>query len=139
MRADTLVAVAHILRQAEDAAQVDVALDRRFHLVQRDAAGGRDVGDAGHEACCERTEEILHRRRPLVGPAQHGRMVTVRLIAGDVGLLATGAEKLLHCRDAVRAGNPAAAGTEAELRQLGLPGHGVDRGEQRRRVDAIAR
>src|ERR671910_350671 len=41
------VAVAHVVRQSEDAVEVDVALDRRLDAVQVDAARGRDVGDAG--------------------------------------------------------------------------------------------
>ena len=66
--ADLLVAVADLVRQPEDAEQVDVALDGRLDRVEVHAAGRGDVGDAGGEAGGEGVEQELDRRRGVVPP-----------------------------------------------------------------------
>jgi hypothetical protein len=69
---DALVAVAHRLpdglTEAEDAEQVDVTLHRGLHLGERDAPGGRDVGQPRGEARGDRVEQELDRRRCLARP-----------------------------------------------------------------------
>ena len=54
-------------------------------------------------------------------------------------MLAARAEKAVHRALAVRAGEPAAVGAELELGEFRLGSDGVDRGEQRRRIDAVHR
>src|SRR5215208_6409788 len=47
--ADGLEAVPHLVRNAEDALKIDVALDERADLGQLHPAGSGDVSDAGRE------------------------------------------------------------------------------------------
>ena len=135
---DLLVPVAHrAVRKAQDAKQVDVALDGRGDLGQLHAAGGGDVGDPGGQAGGERGQQHLGRRGGVVLAYQHLRVVGVH----DGGLLVlhllAGAEVAVHGRSAVRAGQPGVAGPELERGDLGLALDGVQGGEQGRDVDAV--
>src|SRR5262245_34324651 len=59
---DVAVAVADLVRDAEDAAKVDVALDEGSHPVELDAAGGGNVADPGGQASRESMKQPLDRR-----------------------------------------------------------------------------
>ena len=45
--------------------------------VEVDAAGGGDVGEAGGEAGGQGVQQVLDRRRAVVGADEHGRVVGV--------------------------------------------------------------
>src|SRR6476646_5673513 len=83
---DLLVAVADLVRQPEDAQQVNVALDGRGDLGESDAAGGGDGGDTCGEAGDQGVQQVLGRCRAVVLADQHGRVVGgegERLAVGD--------------------------------------------------------
>src|SRR5262245_5278066 len=91
---DLLVAVAHLVGEAQDAEQVDVTLHSGGNGLQRYAAGRRDVGDAGGQAGGDRVQEELHRRRPLAGAHEYGRVVgVVGEVRGAAGVLRARAEE----------------------------------------------
>ena len=76
--ADPLVAVAHLVGQAQDALQVDVAFDLRFHRCQGHAARRGDVGDAGGDAAGQAVQEEFDRASDHeILPDEHGRMIGV--------------------------------------------------------------
>jgi len=137
--ADRLEPVTHLVREAKDAAQIDVAFDRRLRLAELDAARGGDVGDAGCEAGCDRVQQPFDRRRGGVGPAQDHRVVALAVVRRKVRVLLAGSEEALHCALAVGAGNPARVGAELKFSELGLGADGVDGGEQGWGIDAIER
>ena len=136
--ADVVVAVAHLGVDAEDAAQVDVALDGRRHALQVDAAGRRDVGDPAHQAGTQRVEQQLGRGRGVVLPDEHhgvvggdrGRLLVLVLLAGPVEA-GDGAA-------AVRPADPLVRRAELELGQRRLVPHDADGGEERLDIDAVA-
>ena len=90
---DLLVAVADLLGQAEDAEQVDVALDGGGDLGEVHAARGGDVGHAGGQAGGQGVQQVLDRRRAVVGADEHGRVVGVGGVRGGVAHLLLGAEE----------------------------------------------
>ena len=75
MSNETRIASKHLFRQAENAAQVDVALDRRFGLGEPDTARRGDICDASREAGCNGVQQPLDRGRRGVGAAQHHRVI----------------------------------------------------------------
>ena len=137
--ADLLVAVADLVRQSEDAPQVDVTLDRRLDGGQLHAAGGGDVGDARRQTGCQTVEQDLDRGRPLVLADEHLGVVAVVLEVALVAVRATGSVEGLDPATAVGAGLPLVGRPELELGQLGLLTDHVDGGEQVGRVDAVER
>src|SRR5580704_8893305 len=84
-------------------------------------------------------ENPLHRRGGGVSAGQDRRMVALSGIWSNVRMLGARAEKAVHRALAVRAREPAALGAELELGEFRLGADGVDRGEQRRRIDAVHR
>ena len=88
--------------------------------VERHAADGGDVADAGGEAGGEALEQELDRRRAVVGADEHGRVVGVGDERRLVPLLAAGAGEVVDGDAAVGAGDPACPGAELELGELGL-------------------
>src|SRR4029077_7108158 len=75
--ADTLVAIAHLVRQPQDAAEVDVAFDARLHRRESDPTNGRNVADACCNARREPVQKEFDRGGPAVLPHQHGGMIGV--------------------------------------------------------------
>ena len=77
---DLLVAVADAaVGEAEDAEEVDVALDGGADLGELDAAGGGDVRDACGQAGGDGVQQVLHRGRRVVGADEDRRVVGVDL------------------------------------------------------------
>ncbi len=134
---DVLVAVADLVRQSEDAQQVDVTLDSRGDLREGDAAGCGDVGDACGEAGGEGVQYVLDRRRAVVRPDQHGRVVGVEREWLPVGHFLLGAVEAVERRPVVGPADPAVGGPELELGDVGVAFHGVECGEQGCGVDAV--
>ena len=137
---DPLEPVAHLVGDAEDAAQVDVALDGRGDLGQRDAAGGGDVAEAagqaggrGPRAAARPGWGRCPRRRARPG----GRRA--RVWSCGPGVLLAGAVEAVDRGLVVRAADPAVAGARNWKRpSSGCSGDQVDGGEQGGGVDAVA-
>src|SRR5690606_41190405 len=72
-----------------------------------------------------------------ISPAQHIRMIPIRLEREHVLLFAPGAIAAVYGALAVRARSPAVPGAELILRELRLTAHDVDGCEQSRRIDAV--
>src|SRR6516162_7189142 len=135
---DLLVAGADVAVQAEEAVQVQVALDRGLHAVQGDAAGGGVVDDRAGYAGREGVQDVLDGVRCPVLAEQDRRLVGVhgkRLGAGGVFL--AGAVEVLDRRAAVAAVDPVVAGPELKPRQRGFGGDVVDRPGEAVEVDAV--
>ena len=77
VHADAFEPIAYGVVQSEDAAQVDVALDRGRDLGERDTAGRSDVGQATGQAGGQSVQEVFHRRRPGIAASQNRRVIGV--------------------------------------------------------------
>ena len=135
---DGFVPVADLGVQTQDAEQVDVALDGCGDLVEVDAAGGGDVGQAAHEAGAQRVEQQLGRGRSVVGADEHRRVVGADHGLALVEVLLAGSIEATDGALVVGAAHPAVGGAELEARDLRLGADGVERGEQRLDVDTVA-
>ena len=74
---DPTKAPAYLVRQPEDAEQVDVTLERRLDLRQRHSPGGCDVGQTRRQAGRQSVKDELDRRHATVTADEHRRMVGV--------------------------------------------------------------
>src|SRR6516225_440474 len=104
---DVLIAGADAAVQAEEAAQVQVALDRGLQAVQCDAAGGGVIDDRARHARREGVQDVFDRVGGPVLAEQNRRLVGAhaeRLGAGDVFL--PGAVEVLDGGAAVAAVDP---------------------------------
>ena len=135
--ADLLVAVADRL-EAEDAVEVDVAGHGGADLGERHTSRGRDVGQARGEAGRQGVEHELDRGRAVVLADEDGRVVGVEDELALVRALLADAEEVGDRRSAVRALLPLVVGAELELRGGRHLLDGVEGGEERRGVDAVA-
>src|SRR4029079_15336649 len=135
---DLLVAVADLIGQAEDAEQVDVALDSGLELGEVDAARRSDVGQARSEARRQGVQHEFDRRRRVIGAHENGRMIGVERPRLPVGHLLHRPVETVDGRLVVRAADPPVGGAELELGDLRRRLHRVERGEERCRVDAVA-
>src|SRR5664279_1276142 len=133
------VAVADGVGQPENAQQVDVALDGRGHPVQGDAAGGRDVAQPRRQARGDGVQQEFHRGRAVVVADQDGRVIGVKAEGfGSTGVFLTRTEETLDAGTVVGSVDPLVAGPELELRDLRLPLHGIEDGEQAWDIDTVA-
>src|SRR6185312_10863919 len=82
-------------------------------------------------------QHVLDRRRAVVRTDQHRRMVGVERERLTVVHLLLGAVEAVDGRAVVGPAHPGVGGPEAELRDVGIALHGVDRGEQGRGIDAV--
>src|SRR5690606_37913829 len=135
--ADAPVAVPDLVGEAEDALDVEVALDRGLDLLEPDAARRGDVADPGGEAGAETGQEQLDRKRPVVGPDEDRRMVRVYDELAHVLLLAARAVEGADGAAGVGSRLPGRRRAEAERGQLALRVHRVDRGEEGGGVDPV--
>jgi hypothetical protein len=99
--------------------------------------GRGDVGDARGDARGQRVQQVLDRRRAVVRPDQHRRVVGVEGERLPVGHLLLGPVEAVDRRLVVGPVEPAVGGPELELGEVGIAFHGVERGEQRSGVDAV--
>ena len=116
--ADAREAVADLVGEAERAADVHVALERRLDLGQAHLARRRDVDERRRQARGQRVQQVLGRVRAGVGAEQDGRLAGVdRERLGARGVLLAGAVEALDRRAVVGAVDPAVAGAELEARR----------------------
>src|SRR5262249_49522612 len=113
--ADSLVAVADLVREAKNALEVDVSLDSRLNRREVHTPHCSDVADAGGDTRGEAVEEELDWRRPTVLADEHRRMIRSVRELRFVFVLAAGAAERLDARLAVRSALPRVAGAEPEL------------------------
>ena len=136
---DLVEAVAHLVRQAERAADVHVALELRLHLGQPNSARRRDVDERGGQARGQRMQQHLRRVGAGVGADQDRRLAGVELERlGPRGVFAARGVEVLDRRAVVRAVDPAVGGAELERPELRLGLDRVEGREQRLGVDAVA-
>ena len=120
MDPDGAEAVADVLIDAEDAADVHVRLERRLDRMQLDAAVLGDGRNAGGEAACEAGQHDLDRRRRLVLGGEDLGMVGVDGELFLVRLLGAQPEEVLDGRAAVRSVDPFDTSTRhLKLRRAG--------------------
>ena len=134
---DVVEAVADVAVDAEDPADVVVALDRRLDRAQLDPAVLRDRRDAGGQAARQAHEEVLDRRDPVVLGGEDLGVIGVEHGLGLVALLLAEAEVVLDRRLAVHAVLPRGRRPPRELRRLRAPREGFARVEQRLDVDSV--
>jgi hypothetical protein len=137
--ANALIAVADVLRQAQDAAKVHVAFDRGLDAVQLHTSRRGDVRDAGGQAARQRDQQEFNRGRAGVVADEHCRVVGIELEHAHVLMLAAGTAERLDAAAAVGPAHPLIPGAKLEVRERRRPLDGVDRGEEGRRVDAVQR
>src|SRR5262245_26376527 len=139
MDADPLVAAPNLVGEPECAEEVDVALDRRFDLVEGHAPGGGDVADPGGETGSQGVEEEFDRSRRVVSTHQNGRMVGV--VGEGLGMLLFSARPVVRIDPAAAVSPllPGVDGPELELGELRLRLDDIDRCEQRRSIFAVHR
>ena len=137
--ADLAEAVAHLVGEAERAADVHVALERRLDGGQAHLARGRDVDQRGGQAGRQRVQQGLGRVRAGVAAEQDRRLAGVereRVRARRV--LLAGAVEGLDRRAVVRAVDPAVLGAELEDAERGVGLDRVERAVHLLAVDAVA-
>src|SRR4051794_17676433 len=135
---DLLEAGARGLVEPEEAAQVDVALDRGLQAFEHDSAGGRVIDDRARQARGEGLEQVFARVGSVVLAEEHRRPVGVedeRLHAR--GVLLAGAVEALDGGAVVAAVDPVVAGTELEARQGGVGADVLDRAGEAVEVDSV--
>src|SRR5215207_2241865 len=117
--ADALEAVARLIVDAERAAHVHVAGQRRLDRRELHLARRGDVDDRGCQARGQRVQQVLGGVWPGVGAEQDRRLARVELeCLAAAGVLAAGGIEALDRRAVVGSVDPAVAGAELELRQL---------------------
>jgi hypothetical protein len=119
--------------------QVEVALDLVAELLDLDALGGRVVRVADRVAEGQRLEDELDSVRSGVGAEEDRRLVADQLERLRA-LRGRGARVLELADRAVVSppGLPGAAGSEGELRDVGVGLHCPDGGDEAIDVDAVA-
>src|SRR5215469_16718609 len=105
--------------------------------MQRDAAGRRDVRDAGSQARGQRMQHVFYRCGTIVLAAQHRWMVRVGGVGCLMTMLSAGAGEVRHRGTHMGATQPLAVGPELEGAELGLILDDVYCGEQGGRMDTI--
>ena len=136
---DLLEAVAVVVRQAERAAHVHVALERRLHLRQMHAAHGGDVDERGGQAGGQRVQQVLGRIRPGVGAKQDRRLAGVdHELGGARGVLLVGRVEIADRGAVVCTLDPAVPRPELEPGERRVVLDRVQRPEQLPGVDAVA-
>src|SRR6185312_5918993 len=135
---DLAEAVADLVRQAEDPAQVDVALHPGLDRFQVDLADRGDVTQARGQARRQRREQELGRRRRGVPAHQHRGVVRLDGERAVVLLLGAYAVERADLVPVVRARDPAVGHAEPEAGRLGVRLDGIERCEQLGHIDAVA-
>src|SRR6185312_248671 len=126
-----------LVRQAEDPAQVDVALYPGLDRFQVDLADRGDVAQARGQARGQRGEQELGRRRCGIPAHQHRGVVRLDGERAVVLLLGTHAVERGDLAPVVRARDPAVVHAESELGRLWVRLDGIERCEQLAYVDAV--
>jgi hypothetical protein len=137
--ADALEPVARLVVNAESAAYVHVAREGGFDGAELHLARRGDIDDRGRQAGGERVQQVLGRVWAGVPAEQDRRLARVEpelLAPGRV--LAARRVEVLDRRAVVGAVDPAVARPELKLRELGLLGDQVQRGEHLLGVHAVA-
>ena len=135
---DLLVPVADSVAEAEDAEQVDVALDSGLDLGEVDLASRRDVGDAGGEAGGQGVQHVLDRRRGVVGADEYDRMIGVEDMRVGVLHLLHRSVEAVNGRLVVGAADPFVGRPELELGDLVVALDGIEGGEKGVGIDTVA-
>src|SRR5262245_25131853 len=137
LHANFLVAVSNVLVDAEESAEVDIAVNRRLDFFNRDTPGRGMISHRGRDAGRQGMQEVLSWVWALVRSEQNRRFVGIHFEFDGVFKVGAGPKERVNGRPGVCTIQPLVANLECEFGKSRCGFDQVNRPKQLVAIDAI--